>query len=135
VMLLIFNLPMVGVFVRILYLPMRWLLPMIIVVAASGVLSKNGAILDVLFMCGFGAIGYYFRKYDFPLAPIILGAVLGDNMEIAFRQSMMMMQGDIWPMFTRPIVATLFVMSALSLFLTNIIRAWSKRNLDVEEDV
>jgi TctA family transporter len=45
------------------------------------------------------------------------------------------MQGDIWPMFTRPIVATLFVMSALSLFLPNIIRAWSKRNLDVEEDV
>ena len=135
IMLLIFNLPMVGVFVRILYLPMRWLLPMIIVVAASGVLSKNGAILDVLFMCAFGAIGYYFRKYDYPLAPIILGAVLGDNMEIAFRQSMMMTQGDIWLIFSRPIVATLFVMSVLSLFLPNIIRIWSNRNLDVEEDI
>jgi putative tricarboxylic transport membrane protein len=135
IMLLIFNLPMVGVFVRILYLPMRWLLPMIIVVAASGVLSKNGAILDVLFMCAFGAIGYYFRKYDYPLAPIILGAVLGDNMEIAFRQSMMMTQGDIWLIMSRPIVVTLFVMSALSLFLPGIIRRLTKRNLDVEEDV
>ena len=135
IMLLIFNLPMVGVFVRILYLPMRWLLPMIIVVAASGVLSKNGAILDVLFMCTFGAIGYYFRKYDYPLAPIILGAVLGDNMEIAFRQSMMMTQGDIWQIFSRPIVITLFTMSALSLFLPAIIRRATKRNLDVEEDV
>ena len=135
IMLLIFNLPMVGVFVRILYLPMRWLLPMIIVVAASGVLSKNGAILDVLFMCAFGAIGYYFRKYDYPLAPIILGAVLGDNMEIAFRQSMMMTQGDIWLIMSRPIVVTLFVISALSLFLPGIIRRLTKRNLDVEEDV
>jgi len=99
------------------------------------VLSKNGAILDVLFMCAFGAIGYYFRKYDYPLAPIILGAVLGDNMEIAFRQSMMMTQGDIWLIMSRPIVVTLFVMSALSLFLPGIIRRLTKRNLDVEEDV
>jgi len=114
---------------------MRWLLPVIIVAAASGVLSKNGAILDVLFMCAFGAIGYYFRKYDYPLAPIILAAVLGDNMEIAFRQSMMMTQGDIWLIFSRPIVATLFFLSFLSLFLPTLIRSWSKRNLDVEEDV
>ena len=135
VMLLIFNLPMIGVFVRILYLPMRWLLPAIIVFAATGVLSKNGAILDVLFMCAFGAIGYYFRKYDYPLAPIILGAVLGDNMERAFRQSMQMTQGDIWLILARPIVVTLLIMSLLSLFLPHMIRAMTKRNLEVEDDL
>jgi putative tricarboxylic transport membrane protein len=135
VMLLIFNVPMVGVFVRILYLPMRWLLPAIVVIAATGVLSKNGAILDLLFVCIFGAIGYYFRKYDYPLAPIILAAVLGDNMEISFRQSMMMTQGDFYLIFSRPIVIVLFALSFLSLFLPTIIRRLTKRNLDVEEDV
>lgn len=134
VMLLIFNLPLVGVFVRILYLPMRWLLPAIVVVAATGVLSKNGAVLDVLFMCGFGAMGYYFRKYDFPLAPIILGAVLGDNMEESFRQSMMMTQGNLWLILDRPIVLTLFAMSILSLFLPRLLRLWAKRDVEVEEE-
>jgi len=134
VMLLILNLPLVGVFVRILYLPMRWLLPAIVVVAATGVLSKNGAVLDVLFMCGFGAMGYYFRKYDFPLAPIILGAVLGDNMEESFRQSMMMTQGNLWLILDRPIVLTLFAMSILSLFLPRLISLWAKRDVEVEEE-
>lgn len=135
VMLLILNLPLVGVFVRILYLPMRWLLPAIVVVAATGVLSKNGAILDVLLMCGFGALGYYFRKYDFPLAPIILGTVLGDNMEESFRQSMLMTQGDLWLILDRPIVLTLFVMSIVSLFLPRLIRLWARRDVEVEEEI
>jgi len=135
IMLLILNLPLVGLFVRILYLPLRWLLPAIIVVAATGVLSKNGAVLDVLFMCAFGAMGYYFRKYDFPLAPIILGTVLGNNMEQAFRQSMMMTQGDLWLILSRPIVVTLFAMSIFSLFLPTIIGFLSKREVEVEEDI
>jgi putative tricarboxylic transport membrane protein len=135
IMLLILNLPMVGLFVRILYLPMRWLLPAIVVIAATGVLSKNGAVLDVLFMSALGAMGYYFRKYDFPLAPIILGAVLGDNMEQAFRQSMMMTQGDFHLIFNRPIVISLFAMSIFSLFLPTIIKLLAKRDVEVEEDI
>jgi putative tricarboxylic transport membrane protein len=135
IMLLILNLPLVGLFVRILYLPMRWLLPAIVVIAATGVLSKNGAVLDVLFMSALGAMGYYFRKYDFPLAPIILGAVLGDNMEQAFRQSMMMTQGDFHLIFNRPIVITLFAMSIFSLFLPTIIKFLAKRDVEVEEDI
>jgi len=135
IMLLILNLPLVGLFVRILYLPMRWLLPAIVVIAATGVLSKNGAVLDVLFMSALGAMGYYFRKYDFPLAPIILGAVLGDNMERAFRQSMMMTQGDFHLIFNRPIVITLFAMSIFSLFLPTIIKFLAKRDVEVEEDI
>jgi putative tricarboxylic transport membrane protein len=126
---------LVGLFVRILYLPMRWLLPAIVVIAATGVLSKNGAVLDVLFMSALGAMGYYFRKYDFPLAPIILGAVLGDNMERAFRQSMMMTQGDFHLIFNRPIVITLFAMSIFSLFLPTIIKFLAKRDVEVEEDI
>lgn len=135
IMLLILNLPMIGIFVRILYLPMRWLLPTIVVVAATGVLSKNGAVLDVLFMSFLGAMGYYFRKYDFPLAPIILGAVLGDNMEQAFRQSMLMTQGDFYLIFNRPIVITLFGLSIFSLFLPALIKIWAKRDVEVEEDL
>lgn len=135
IMLLILNLPLVGVFVRILYLPMRWLLPGIVVIAATGVLSANGAVLDVLLMCLFGFIGYYFRRYDFPLAPIILGTVLGDNMEEAFRQSVLLTQGEVWRIFERPIVVTLFAMSALSLVLPKLIAMWAKRDVEVEEDV
>jgi putative tricarboxylic transport membrane protein len=135
IMLLIFNLPMIGVFVRILYLPMRWLLPGIVVIAATGVFSANNAIMDLLFMCALGAIGYYFRKYEYPLAPIILGAVLGDNMENAFRQSMLMTQGNFIEILQRPIVAVLFTMSIFSLFLPQLIRLATRRQISAEEDV
>ncbi|MEQ8193164.1 MAG: tripartite tricarboxylate transporter permease [Rhodospirillales bacterium] len=135
VMLLIFNLPMIGAFVRILYLPMRWLLPGIVVIAATGVFSANNAIMDLLFMCALGAIGYYFRKYEYPLAPIILGTILGDNMENAFRQSMLMTQGNFIEVIERPIVAVLFVMSILSLFLPQLIRLATRRQISAEDDL
>lgn len=92
VMLMILNLPMVGVFVRILNTPMYLLLPLIMMVSVVGVYSANHAILDLVLLCVFGVTSYFMRRNGFPIAPVILGFVLGGRME-ALRQSMITTKG------------------------------------------
>ena len=115
VMLLILNLPMVGLFVKLLYIPMRLLLPLILVVSVIGVYSANQATLDLVLLCGFGVLGFYMRKYGFSLPPVILGVVLGNRFEEALRQSMIMTQGNLLALLERPIVLTFVVLTLLSL--------------------
>ena len=115
VMLLILNLPLVGIFVRLLYLPMRILLPVVMVICVIGVYSVNQTVLDLVFLCGFGALGYFMRSHDYPVAPVILGLVLGDRMEEALRQSMIMTQGNLWMLLERPIVVFFVVLTLASM--------------------
>jgi putative tricarboxylic transport membrane protein len=115
VMLLILNLPLVGLFVRLLYVPMTLLLPVIMVICVVGVYNTNQQLLDLLFLCGFGVLGFYMRRHGFPLAPVILGLVLGGRMEEALRQSMIMTQGDLFLLLERPIVVVFLVLTAVSL--------------------
>jgi putative tricarboxylic transport membrane protein len=115
IMLLILNLPMVGIFVRILYTPMYLLLPLIILIAVIGVYSANQATLDLMLMCGFGLMGYFMRRNGYPVAPIVLGFVLGGRMETAIRQSMIMTQGDVLRIVERPIVASFLVLALIAM--------------------
>jgi len=115
VMLLVLNLPLVGLFVRLLYIPMRLMLPVIMVICVIGVYNVNQTVLDLGFLCAFGAIGYYMRQYGFPLPPVILGLVLGDRLEEALRQSMIMTQGNLVALLERPIVFAFLVLTAASL--------------------
>ncbi len=133
IMLLILNLPLIGLFVRILYLPMRILLPLIIVISAAGVYIKDGLVLSLIFMCIFGVIGYYMRRHDFPLAPVILGVVLGGRMEESFRQSMVMSNGDLLTFVDRPIVITFLCLAVVSLFLPKILRT-GKSSIQGDDD-
>ncbi len=121
VVLLILNLPLIGIFVQILYLPMRMLLPLIIVLSVTGVYLSDGLIWSISFLCLFGIIGYYMRIYGFPLAPVILGKVLGAKMELSFRQSMILTQGDLWLLLNRPFVVAFLILSIISLFLPYIL--------------
>jgi len=94
VMLLILNLPLIGIFVRLLYVPGGILLALIVSIATIGVYAINGNILELYFMLGFGVLGYVFRKVDIPLAPMILSLVLGGIMEQSFRQAMTISDGN-----------------------------------------
>lgn len=123
VMLLILNLPLIGLFVRILYMPMKVLLPIIIVVSVLGVYLSDGLVLSLIFLCISGVIGYYMRLYEFPLAPVILGVVLGGRMEESFRQSMSMSRGNLYAFLDRPIVVLFLVLAVVFLFLPRFIHA------------
>ncbi len=107
-MLLILNLPLVGLWVRILDTPPRWLFPMVLAVSFVGVYSVNNAPLDLFLATILGVVGYFMRKLDYPLAPVILGLVLGDLLEQALRQTLMISGGSLVPLIQSPISLVLF---------------------------
>ena len=134
IILLVLNLPMIGVFVQILKMPMRVLLPLIMVISITGVYLNDGLVWSISFLLLFGLIGYYMRIYGFPLAPVILGRVLGLKMELSFRQSMVMTQGDIWLLLERPIVCLFLFLSVGSLFLPQILARFTGNKKVVLDD-
>ena len=113
-------------FAQILRLPNYVLYPFILGISVVGVYSVNNSLFDVWMMALFGLLGYLMRKLDFPAAALILGLVLGDVLERALRQSLMMSQGDLAILVTRPISATLLFIAAVLLCLPAIrwVRAW-----------
>jgi putative tricarboxylic transport membrane protein len=116
-MLVVINLPMVGVWVRLLRVPYRHLFPMIVIFCAIGIYSVNNAPFDVTLTAIFGIVGYWLVKHDFEPAPMILGFVLGPLMEENLRRAMLIARGDATVFLTRPISATLLGISALMLIL------------------
>jgi putative tricarboxylic transport membrane protein len=112
---------MVPLFVQILRLPYFVIYPLVLGISIVGVFSINNSYFDVWLMGLFGLLGYFFRKLDFPLAPLLLGMVLGKPAERSLRQSLMMSQGNFMILFTRPISLTVLLI-AVSLLLIPIIR-------------
>jgi len=94
VLLLLLNLPLIGLFVRLLYIPTGILLPLVIVLSTVGIFSVNGNTLELYLCLMFGVLGYVFRKIDIPLAPLVLALVLGGMMEQSFRQAMTLSGGN-----------------------------------------
>ena len=107
VMLLILNLPLVPLFASMLRLPYRFLYPLILGFCFVGVYSVRQSATDLWLLSFFGLLGYLFRIYDYPAAPLVLGLVLGPLIERALRQSMVLSQGDPMIFLTRPISASL----------------------------
>jgi len=116
VMLLVLNMPLVPLFAQILRLPVYILYPVIFGISIVGVYSTSSSLFDTWMLVVFGLLGYLMRKLDYPSAPLILGLVLGDSMERALRQSLMMSQGDLSILVSRPISATMLFLTALILF-------------------
>jgi putative tricarboxylic transport membrane protein len=103
IMLLVLNLPLIGVWIRLLMIPYRLLYPAILVFCCIGVYSVSNSWFDVLLAAGFGLIGYLFRQLDCSSAPLILGLVLGPLLEENLRRSLQLSRGDPTIFFTRPI--------------------------------
>ena len=123
--LLALNLPLVGLFVRALTLPRWFLIPGVAAVAFVAVYAVNGSSFDLVLMTGFGVVGYGMRKFDFPLAPVILGLVLGPLMEKNLRRAMALSGGDTGVLFDSPLALSLWGLAALSLFAPVALRAWT----------
>jgi len=119
VVLLILNLPLVGIFVNVLRVPYPLLYPAILIFCVLGVYAVNGSAVDVGIMTAMGALGYVLRKFDFETAPVVLGLILAPMMEMSFRQSLSMSSGNYTIFVNRPI-ALVMLMVGLGLLLLGI---------------
>jgi putative tricarboxylic transport membrane protein len=117
VVLLILNLPLIGLFVRLLYIPSGILFPLIAVISAIGVYASSSSVLDLYMLVGFGVMGYVFEKLEIPLAPLVLSVVLGALLEQSFRRAMTISSGSLDIFWHSPICIALLVLSVLSLSL------------------
>lgn len=121
VMLLILNLPLIGLFVRLLYIPPGILYPLIVAISAIGAYAINGSTVDLWLILFFGVVGYVFDKADIPVAPLVLSLVLGGMMEQSFRQAMTISGGDLKVFYGSTITVTLLAMAVVSVLLPFII--------------
>ena len=112
VVLLLLNLPLVGVFVSVLRIPYAYLYPLIIMFCIVGVYEVNHSIVDVWIMLIMGVIGYGLRKFDFDPAPLVLGLVIAPVFEQSLRQSLIMSNGNYLIFMDRPIALGLLAVSA-----------------------
>jgi putative tricarboxylic transport membrane protein len=115
IMLLILNIPLIGLFVRLLYIPGGILMPLIMAISTIGIFAINGNTVELFFGLTFGIIGYVFRKIDIPVAPMVLSLVLGGIMEQSFRQAMTISGGNPSIFVGSPICITLVVLSVISI--------------------
>ena len=134
VMLLILNLPLIGLFVRLLYIPSGILYPLIIAISVIGAYAINGSMTDLYLILLFGVIGYVFDKIDIPVAPLVLSLVLGGMMEQSFRQAMTISGGSPKIFFSSGITITLVVLSIISVLTPFILPMIKKYKEDGTSD-
>src|SRR5512139_3219311 len=126
VILLVLNLPLVGIWAKLLEIRYQYLYPGILLFCILGAYSLNQSVFDVGVMVAFGVLGYIFRKLDWPLAPTVLALILGPMMERALRTSLEMSAGDMRIFMTRPISAVLLAV-ALIVLLSPAVRLLGRR--------
>jgi putative tricarboxylic transport membrane protein len=131
IMLLILNLPLIGVFVRLLYIPPGILYPLIVALSVIGAYAISGSLMDLYLILFFGIVGYVFDKVSIPVAPLVLSLVLGGMMEQSFRQAMTISGGNPQIFFNSAITVTLIVLSVVSIFAPFVMArmklAWQSR--------
>ncbi|MGR3583291.1 MAG: tripartite tricarboxylate transporter permease, partial [Pseudooceanicola nanhaiensis] len=118
VALLILNLPMIGLFSRLMMVPTWALMPVVAAVSFVGVFSISNSVFDLELMILFGGLGYLLRKLDISLVPMVLGLLLGGDMERNLRRAMSISNGDWGILLASPISITLYILSALFLGLS-----------------
>jgi TctA family transporter len=133
-MLVILNLPLIGLWVKLLSVPYRWLFPAIVLFCAIGVYSTNNNSFDIWMVALFGLIGYIFIKLGCEPAPLLLGLILGPMMEEYLRRAMLISRGD-WSVFvTRPISASLLAAAVVLLVIVLLPSIKKKREEAFVED-
>jgi putative tricarboxylic transport membrane protein len=123
IMLLVLNLPLVGIFARLVRVSSRYLMPVILVMCAVGTYADNSSLFDVWVMLGAGVLGYVMRKYHYGPAPLVVGLVLGPVMERSLCQMMIISQGDIGGVWTSTLCKVMWIGVLISVFLPLILRA------------
>jgi len=132
-MLLVLNLPLIGLWVQVLKIPYRILFPLILVFCLIGVYSINYSVTDVLIMIICGILGYLMRKFKYEAAPLVLAYILGPMLEMALRQSLAISNGSFAIFLTRPIAGTGIVLAIL-LVLSPLLPWMRRRRLALGEE-
>jgi putative tricarboxylic transport membrane protein len=117
IMLVVLNLPLIGIWVRLLAVPYHLLFPVIVVICAIGAFSVNNSVFDIQLMALFGFLGYVFYKLECEPAPLLLGFILGPMMEEYLRRAMLLSRGDPSVFVTRPISLTLLLLAFITIAL------------------
>jgi putative tricarboxylic transport membrane protein len=132
--LLLLNIPMVGVFVKLLSIPPKYLMPIVTLIASVGIFSITGSAIDLYFMVGFGIMGYVLRKVEIPLVPVILGMLLGPEMEKNLRHALVLSDGDWTVLWSSGLSIGLWVVALAGLILPmvfgKVLRSKMKRSKD-----
>lgn len=126
VMLLVLNLPLVGLWAKMLTIPQPLLYGGILVFATIGTYGISQSPMDLVLLYTIGALGYLMRRFDFPTAPVIIGLILGPLAEQEFRRAMTISQGDLTVFLTHPISASLLALAALALAAPVVMRVMRK---------
>jgi putative tricarboxylic transport membrane protein len=126
VMLVILNMPLIGIWVSLLRVPYKILMPLIVTISAVGIYATENNTFDMWIMLAFGILGYFMRKFDFPAAPVVLALVLGPMVEKSLRQSLSISHGSLAIFFNRPISAVLLFISFISLCVPLFRVAWQE---------
>ncbi len=125
-MLLVLNLPLVGLWVRLLAIPRPWLYAGILVFATLGTLGANPSRTELILLVVFGLLGFGMRRFNYPVAPVIVGLILGPLAEQQLRRALAISQGDVLALAASPIAATLLAIAAIALLAPLIARAFGK---------
>ncbi|WP_409296245.1 tripartite tricarboxylate transporter permease [Peribacillus sp. SCS-26] len=126
VMLLILNLPLVKVFAKIIQTPKQFLIPIIIAISIFGVYAVQVSTNDLLLLLVCGVLGYFLSKYDYPIAPLVLGLVLGPMIENNFRRALTISNGDYSIFVIRPISAVFLIVAVLWLLIPVVLKKKGK---------
>lgn len=128
-MLLVMNIPMVSLFARVLLLPSRFLMPVVAMISFVGVYGISGSNFDLMMMVFFGVLGWALRKLDVPLVPVVLGVLLGNDMEVNLRRAMTISDGDWTVLFASPLSIILWLIAIAGFVLPIFTGAIVKRRM------
>jgi putative tricarboxylic transport membrane protein len=125
-MLLVLNLPLIGLWVRLLTIPKPWLYAGILLFATLGTIGANPSLVELGMLLVFGLLGYGLRVFGFPIAPVVVGLILGPMAEQHLRRALAISQGDPLVLLTSPISATLLALALIALILPMVLRAMGR---------
>lgn len=131
-MLLVLNLPLVGLWVRLLAIPQPWLYAGILVFATMGTIAAKPSVVELTMLAAFGVLGFLMRRYDYPIAPVVVGLILGPVAESQLRRALSISLGDPMVLVQSPFAATLLALALLALIAPFVLKGLSR--FRAEED-
>jgi putative tricarboxylic transport membrane protein len=125
-MLLVLNLPLVGLWVRLLAIPTPWLYAGILVFATMGTIAAKPSVVELSMLAGFGVLGFLMRRFDYPVAPVVVGLILGPVAESQLRRALQISLGDPMVLLESPMSATLLGIALLALIAPFALKGMSR---------
>jgi putative tricarboxylic transport membrane protein len=126
IMLLVLNLPLVGLWVRLLAIPQPWLYAGILVFATMGTIAAKPSVVEISMLAGFGVMGFLMRRFDYPVAPVVVGLILGPVAESQLRRALQISLGDPMVLLQSPMSATLLGIALLALIAPFALKGMSR---------